>query len=106
MISNADRAVLAFPALFEPNDSFATGRQGTSVKFPCACPKEVVDSMAQFSLAQEIMHLNDSHNPIRAGVTDPWPRERIADWLDELHNSGQVDLSIHWDEEHDDDNDD
>lgn len=46
---------------------------------PCQCP------IGAISLMDAIMHLNDHHE---------WSRERIADWLDELHDSGLVDLEF------------
>ena len=33
-----------------------------------------------------IQHLNDDHSE--------WTRERIADWLEELHNSGTINLEF------------
>lgn len=51
------------------------------VGYPCACgmaPK-------RNSLINIIMHLND---------VEKWDRERIADWLDELHDSGEVNIEF------------
>jgi hypothetical protein len=43
------------------------------------------------SLWNQVQHLNDEHE---------WPREKIADWLDELHDSGEVNLEFEpWEEE-------
>lgn len=46
------------------------------------------------TLRHNIIHLNDLHK---------WTREKIADWLDDLHDSGQVNLEFSpWKEGNDD----
>lgn len=63
------------------------------VKYPCECYGEEVrgfdNKKSQPKISQDlgsmIMHLNDGHK---------WTRERIADWLDELHDSGVVNIIV------------
>ncbi len=51
----------------------------TFVKFPCGCRTDVAN------LKTIIIHLNDK---------DKWPREKIADWLDDLADRGIVDIDF------------
>lgn len=46
------------------------------VKYPCTCGE-------MGSIWYVIQHLNDDHHP-NSEPDDPWTRERIADWLDEV----------------------
>ena len=56
---------------------------------PCGCFSNQVSYF--IFLRDSIMHLNDFHKE--------WTREKIADWLDELHDSGKVNLEFSpWDE--------
>lgn len=55
------------------------------VPLPCEHGKDVDGSASWLALSSAIIHLNDG---------DHWSRERIADWLDELHASGTVDLTV------------
>lgn len=50
------------------------------VEYPCDCSK---DSMAEIKYI--IIHLNDA---------EKWSREQIADWLDELHDSGKINIEF------------
>ena len=50
-----------------------------------ACMSEAAWGVMVGPLYLVIQHLNDSH---------PWSRDRIADWLDKLHDDGKVDLSF------------
>lgn len=64
-----------------------------NVTYPCDCPAKHFDvktnsysdvpGPVQGKLRGAIIHMNDKHK---------WSREAIADWLDELHDSGQVDI--------------
>lgn len=56
---------------------------------PCDCANINFGSIQ--SLERVIYHLNDDHGTQKGGE---WSREKIADWLDELHNSGILDLSV------------
>ena len=63
------------------------------VIYPCDCygklSDEVVNDIPVPKISQDlgpmVMHLNDGHK---------WTRERIADWLDELHDSGVVNIIV------------
>lgn len=68
----------------------------TEVAFPCDCVSRMYDPKADQYVEYPhiikkglihavIMHLNDQHK---------WSREKIADWLDELHDTGQVDIAF------------
>ena len=69
----------------------------TIVKYPCNCPGPdvLIPKYGAINLSKPypkkgkiwgiVQHLNDSHK---------WTREKIADWLDELHDSGQVNLEF------------
>lgn len=60
----------------------------TLVKSPCDCKRKY----DHFTLWSLIQHLNDEHKE--------WTREKIADWLDELHDSGKVNIEFEpWKEE-------
>lgn len=60
----------------------------TLVKSPCDCKRKY----DHFTLWSLIQHLNDEHKE--------WTREKIADWLDELHDSGEVNIEFEpWKEE-------
>ena len=48
------------------------------VRYPCSCD----DRPKKDSLWAVIVHLNDGH--------EDWSRERIADWVDELHDAGII----------------
>lgn len=52
----------------------------TKVKYPCQCRHDKDDEV--FSI---IIHLNDKVH---------WTREQIADWLDELADSGQISIDF------------
>ena len=53
---------------------------------PCSCDK------GSLELISIIMHLNDKHSP---GILDEvWTTEDVCNWLDELHDSGIVNLEI------------
>lgn len=63
---------------------------GANVVSPCTCTKsdffEQKASPLKDSVWSLIQHLNDFHKE--------WTRERIADWLDELHDTGQVNIEF------------
>jgi hypothetical protein len=86
---NARRAMRAFPNLLTDNEGYHEGI-GPEVQRPCDCD-------GRDTVASTIMHLNDLHG--HEAAANRWTRERIADWLDMLHSTGQVDLSVHWEEE-------
>jgi hypothetical protein len=67
--------------------------------YPCGCKRledtvdeygwhlrRVTDEPVRGTLWGAVQHLNDKHKE--------WSRERIADWLDELHESGKVNLEF------------
>lgn len=54
----------------------------TPVQSPCACPAWTANDR----LWNVIQHLNDKHTE--------WTREKIADWLDELHDSGKINIEF------------
>ena len=70
-----------------------------TVELPCDCTRKksvatedenwvaIVDTgePRQSVLRNAIMHLNDEHK---------WTRERIADWLDELHDQGKINIEF------------
>jgi hypothetical protein len=59
-----------------------------SVPFPCSCGKT---APAKNSVQAVIIHLNDRHHPTKGALKDdPWSRERIAQWTEEL----DVDLTV------------
>jgi hypothetical protein len=59
-----------------------------TVPFPCSCGKE---APAKNSVQAVIIHLNDRHHPTKGSLKgDPWDRERIAQWTEEL----DVDLTV------------
>lgn len=73
-----------------------------NVKFPCDCWK--LNPEKSQALENVIMHLNDYHTDTISGRS-VWSREKIADWLDELHDSGIVNLEFQpWDSEGKDEN--
>lgn len=47
--------------------------------------RDCIYKMQTGTLKNIVMHLNDDHK---------WDRNRIADWLDRLHDEGKVDLSV------------
>lgn len=51
---------------------------------PCSCPHEVYNH-GYWTLMEVITHLNDYHR---------LTREKIADWLDDVHESGRIDLEF------------
>lgn len=51
------------------------------VRYPCSC----INLSDYDDLADVIVHPND---------VDKWSREQIADWLDELHDSGVVNIIV------------
>lgn len=58
----------------------------TIVDYPCDCPgKSIFSNEKPFpdesALMNVIMHLNDFHE---------WSRQKIADWIDELHDKGTI----------------
>lgn len=58
---------------------------------PCECSR----LKAGHNLYNIIIHLNDKHG---------WTREKIADWLDELHDRGEINIEFEpWKEENDED---
>lgn len=57
----------------------------TKIKYPCKCASGKAVAI-KVELYYVIQHLNDSHIE--------WTREKIADWLDELQDSGQVNLDF------------
>ena len=79
----------------------------TSVELPCGCKRKktvttaIVENPSSINdftwhtertgepvrmlLREGIIHLNDGHR---------WTREQIADWLDELHDSGEVNIEF------------
>lgn len=65
-------------------ESFKLPAIDTLVSMPCAC-RSAGGIHYKSSIHRTIIHLNDSCR---------WSRERIADWLDELHDSGEVDLTF------------
>lgn len=68
---------------------------GMSAAVVLPCTDECRDIPRTWNLRDAIMHLND---------TCRWTREKIADWLDDLHDTGQVNLEFDpWKEETDDD---
>jgi hypothetical protein len=57
------------------------------VEYPCNCPNTITsDPRLQFPVTNRlmncVMHLNDMHTE--------WTREKIADWIDELHEAGTI----------------
>lgn len=59
----------------------------SKVDAPCEC-----EGLGKSSLWGLIQHLNDDH--------DEWAREKIADWLDELHDNGEINIEFQpWGEE-------
>lgn len=60
----------------------------TKVTMPCECYEEPI----QKKLKDAIMHLNDIHP--ESGPAIPWTTEQVCEWLDELHDSGVVNLEI------------
>lgn len=63
------------------------------MEFRTECPGEFLGNPCVYKdrLYHMVQHLNDEHR---------WTRESIADFLDELHDSGQVNLEFQpWDEE-------
>lgn len=67
--------------------------QGMRAKadFPCDCRTDA-DRPLRSTVKNAVIHLNDDHK---------WTRERIADWLDELHTSGTVNLTVSFPQEED-----
>ena len=61
----------------------------TNLDRPEGCGCDVYEPPKYFGdhviLSRVIIHLNDSHY---------WSREKIADWLDEMHDKGIVDLTL------------
>lgn len=58
------------------------------VPWPCACPPSASD---RATVERIIIHLNDTHHPTLGGKSsDPWDRERIAQWTETL----DVDLTV------------
>lgn len=62
------------------------------VEYPCECRcrhrqlhSDGTVRMNRTELGIVIMHLNDTHR---------WPREKIADWMDELADSGEIDIDF------------
>lgn len=56
------------------------------VEYPCEHGhSNLVKEPKQDSIRSVIIHLND---------VDKWTREQIADWLDELHDSGQINIEF------------
>lgn len=52
------------------------------VSSPCTCPRK---EGAKSAVQSVIMHLNDNHHPTKGTHrTDPWSRERIAQWTETL----------------------
>lgn len=52
---------------------------------PCGCKQMFVCEHTHYSIWDLIQHLNDKHQ---------WTREKIADWLDELHDTGIINLVL------------
>lgn len=68
--------------------SYALPGMTARVEMPAECLSE--HGSKYKVLRSAVMHLNDSHK---------WSREKIADWLDELHDSGAVNLEFQpWEE--------
>lgn len=60
----------------------------SDVEYPCGCRwilSTYIKEKTSQDLGSMIIHLNDGHR---------WSREKIADWLDELHDSGVVNLIV------------
>ncbi len=53
------------------------------VKYPCECFSDTKD--AKHSVYVIIQHLNDQ---------DKWTRDKIADWIDKLHDDGIIDAEF------------
>lgn len=56
------------------------------LEYPCTCPKKRHGFIKSATLWYIIQHLNDTHKE--------WTREKIADWLDELHDKGEVNIEF------------
>lgn len=67
---------------------------GSGVKVPTPC--ECYPNTNDIELHTAIMHLNDSHFDLSAKIRSvvEWSTEEICNWLDELHDSGVVNLEI------------
>lgn len=52
----------------------------STVDAPCGC-----NGAGRFILIDAVIHLNDRHK---------WTREKIADWLDELADAGEIDIAF------------
>lgn len=57
----------------------------TIIELPCICV-ETYHPGYKLPLWSLIQHLNDTHTE--------WTRERIADWLDELHDAGKINIEF------------
>lgn len=66
-----------------------------NVDYPCEC---IINTQA--ALESVIIHLNDQHGTLPKTAKNYWDREKIAKWLDEIHDSGIVNLEFQpWDSE-------
>ncbi len=62
------------------------------VERPCGCAFS-----EQEMLFMVVIHLNDTHND-SFNLTG-WPREKIADWIDKLHDDGVINAEFSpWEE--------
>ena len=55
------------------------------VKYPCNCPGSFGRRPTSDTLKMVIIHLNDHHK---------WSREKIADWMDKLHDNGKINIEF------------
>lgn len=67
---------------------------------PCNCYDYKDADTSDWTIETCIIHLNDRHGTLPEKDSRYWDREKIAKWLDELHDSGKVNLEFQpWDSE-------
>jgi hypothetical protein len=95
-ISRAASKLPGVGSRFEFPCGCRTNRKVTSVDGAGLLQMEYEDAGVRVSsLYNIIMHLNDLTDSVHA----EWTREKIADWLDELHDAGKVNIEFQgWDE--------
>lgn len=74
-------------AISSPNDPSVLSKKLPGMDYVTSCPEhgKCYLMVLENSLWNMVQHVNDHHK---------WTVDQIADWLDDLHDSGKVDLSF------------